>query len=134
VTEDKSFPQVDIDEIDNTLFDAVNRGGLYSPSDSLFIICILIYHIFLSIQNDPSSMEKLCTSENSRNSFIDVVRASIRASCYSEEADLTCEAGHSVLHDASICMFNIIAKALVKEWKPTRQHNQSTKIRKLTSF
>jgi hypothetical protein len=129
----QEFPPVDIDETHTDLYSLINRGGLLRPSDSLFVTAIISYHIFLTIQEQEPLMNILSSASNSRSLFVSSAEKLFRDSCYSSLTEVKCTKGHLVFQPAVSCLFNIIAKTIVKEGNAgNSNYSCPTKIRKLT--
>lgn len=68
---DSSFEDLGQDE--TRLFVEINRGGLSSPSDFCFTVCLLSYLYFKQLKSSEISMKRFLCYENQQNVFVENV-------------------------------------------------------------
>lgn len=130
---DSSFEDLGQDE--TRLFVEINRGGLSSPSDFCFTVCLLSYLYFKQLKSSEISMKRFLCYENQQNVFVENVIRRLSTFFGSQVNSVKyCSLGHSILRPMISSIFNCFAKNLKRQLN-TRHSDEGTsrKLTKLTS-
>ena len=111
VTLDDSLPQNA-----RMFFDSVNRGGLKTPTEFVFMLTIHCWTVFEEIRSQPELMNKLFSADSHISLFFKIMD---RATCHQSVADYglnnyMCTQGHDLTKLVVHRFFNCVAKNLVK--------------------
>ncbi len=130
---DGAFEELGLDE--TKLFEDINRGGLSSPSDYCFTVCLLSYHYFRQLKESEVTMKQFLRFENQQTAFVENVLRKL-SSFFGCQVNFVkyCSAGHLILRPMICSVFNCFAKNL-KRHMNERQFDESShrKLTKLTS-
>ena len=116
-------------------FDSVNRGGLKSPTEFVFMLTMHCWTVFEEIRSQSDLMNKLLSADTHNSLFFKIMD---RATCHQSVAahglnNYMCTQGHDLTKLVVHRFFNCVAKNLVKSLTNAANphHEPLTKRRKI---
>ncbi len=112
------LPEIDVavSYVRNILFDSVNRGGLKTPSEFLFMLTVHCWTVYEEIRSNTALLKQFRASESHGSLFFKLMD---RATCHDSVVPFglnsyMCTNGHDLMLVVK-CFFNCVAKNLVKD-------------------
>ena len=90
------------------LLNNVNRGGLSSPIEICFSLCVLAYIYFPNVKSDETKMLLLLKAENQQTVFVENVMAKLDDNLRSLACDS--DQNHKITVKILRCLFNCFSK------------------------
>lgn len=122
-------------ESDDEFIRMLSRGGLQSPSDTLFVVCRFTYIVFVALQSSKNWFTFL-RSNNPASSLTKVTRNTIQLSSFSSVFVQCCRNDHSFqsyFYKIVRSFFNVLAKNFIHSSLKGDMSASTSKIKKLRS-
>lgn len=133
---DRNLPDIESESHDETAFiSLLSRGGLKSPSDTLFLFCKCVYAVFMSVQSSPQWFDFIRLNNPSHSLTAFSLRC-LRNSPFSFLLELECRSGHLFTDYLPRCgnsFFNALCKKYVNSLSKRKPDADVSKLRKLRS-
>ena len=117
-----------------TLFDMANRGGLSSPSEYCFHICLVGFLYFSQIFNSDSLTKKFLACHEHEKIFVEALSLKMASSnsCFTI-TDPVCASGHNFRRQMFVKLYHCFIKNFLRRVNHVPCVNAGRKIKKLTS-
>lgn len=117
------------------IFDALNRGGLSSPTEFCHAVCLLSFLYFKQCQEDTHKMRKLLSLGNQKAAFVSNILDKLTLHLGIKTMTFRrCKNGHLVLRPIVGSVFNCFAKNLKRHINTdSKSESKAQKIKKLQS-
>ena len=125
-----NLPEITDSESEAAFIHQINRGGLKSPSNALYILCVYGYCIFADLENS-STFSSFMQSPMPTATFCSLVIDFVKNSPYSYILDTSCSCRNSLHLRCLRTLFNTLASSYVKQFLSGR--SSSSKVLKLQS-
>lgn len=106
-------------EVRATFLKQINRGGLCTPTDLLYISCLYIWNFYQTLDAKKSILHDVYSSSNPRTTFVCMIKRLMADGKHSSEVILSrCKQDHTFEHifnQLSTKFFNIMTKNYVSE-------------------
>lgn len=120
------------DDEDSFLFRDTDRGGLSSPSNICFTLCLVAY-VFYQQLSIPEKQNDFLKCKNQQNVFVSKIALSLESNVeLSYLLSIKCQNDHSLSKYILRCIFNCFSKNLKRQLNENITHsNDKRKIQKL---